>query len=94
MIPSFDCTVGQPGITFTASSGTYRLICVDPVTGDPSYGFMKMVNVSVSPLDPSTDPFHLSTADGLTISAAIVAVWAIAWAGRALYLALGHKDEN
>lgn len=43
------------------------------------------------PLDQS--PFAISTDDGLLISAAIIGVWSIAWAGKALYHALSLKGD-
>jgi len=40
------------------------------------------------------EPFDMSAADGAAIAVAIIGVWSIAWAGKALYLALSLRDEQ
>lgn len=42
----------------------------------------------------AADIFNISVADGLTVSTAIVGVWAIGWAFRALIITLKETDKG
>ena len=42
----------------------------------------------------TADIFNISVADGLTISSAIVGVWVIGWAFRALIITLKETDKG
>lgn len=75
-------------VVVTTLSGTDVLT---PSSSDPCTGF-----VLLNPTEYSAwlvSPLNLSAADGLTLSVAILGVWAIAWGIRALARALNTDGE-
>jgi hypothetical protein len=62
-----------------------------PSMADPCTSFVALTPAEYAAL--SQNPFNLSPEDGALVAGAVIGVWCIAWACRALYRALATDGE-
>ena len=62
-----------------------------PSAADPCTGFLVLTPAEYGVV--ANSPFNISAEDGAVLATAIVGVWAVAWAARALWLALGDDSQ-
>lgn len=80
---AFQCVSVQNIVTDT---GTIQALAVDSSSPCPS-------NLYLVDVPEFTSPLYLSAEDGALLSAAVIGVWCVAWAAKALVLALRNDGE-